>query len=232
MSGCEVYDKEFGMVSMFGGQPRRPNMVPRSVLGPSPSGLFESHKINGVLIMDSGADFDTNSAFTYLTYLRSRYVTDAGKGDVPFHYFIDQAGTIYSGRQNIIPAELHKDDTFTYRSGELTKQELIMGRLKRRNTKTYNLKGYLVICLLGDYDKVMVNEKQEKALFQLCAYLLHECYIPLEHVKGLHELYPETRNPGFYLRNYLQDRVLEKNIPEPPLKHRFMIPPEEYYKDD
>jgi hypothetical protein len=49
----------------------------------------------------------------------------------------------------------------------------------------------------------------------------------MAHIKGLSDLYPEYNNPGFYLENYLQPHVLEKNLPEPPSKHRFLISPTE-----
>jgi hypothetical protein len=226
-SACNTIDEKHGLVDMRNGRPKPPKLISRVILGSLPTGPFPSHELKGILIMDSGGDFDTDTAFTYLTYLSSRYVKKSGASDIPFHYFIDVNGKTYTGKQDITPAELHEGDPFLYRSGELSRQELLMARLSRNSQPKINLDGYVVICLLGDYDKQMVTKEQEKSLFQLCSYIAFEKIISMDNIKGLNDLYPEYGNPGFYLRNYLQPQVLAKNIPEPPQKHRFMLMPRE-----
>jgi hypothetical protein len=141
VSGCKSANEKHGMVDFFHGRPRMPKMLPRTVLGDLPTGPFESHQINGILVLDTGADFDTNSAFTYLTYLRSRYVSKSGPGDVPFHFFIDATGKIFKGRHEITPGEIHEDDPFLYRRADLDRQELLMKRINRKTAPRLDIKG-------------------------------------------------------------------------------------------
>lgn len=228
--GCSTSEDKYGMVELYHGRPKVPRMLPRTIFGPLPTGPFDSHKIEGIMVMDIGADYDADTSLTYLSYLYERYTNANSQGDVPFHFFIDQEGITYRGRQDIIPAEIHEGDPFTFRSKDLTRQEMLMARLARRNQPLINIKGYIVICLLGDYDKQIVTEAQEKSLFQLIAYLTHENRISFDNIKGLNEVNPNIQNPGFYLRNYLQKSVLTKNVPPPAVQHRFMVSPEEVNK--
>ncbi|MBZ0258330.1 hypothetical protein K8I31_19845, partial [bacterium] len=85
--------------------------------------------------------------------------------------------------------------------------------------------GYLVIMLLGDYDNRLVTKKQEQSLFQLIAYQLFQQQLPRESITLLSSLYPETNNPGFYLKNYLNWTTLEQNLPPPPAIHPYLIKP-------
>ncbi|MBI1389426.1 MAG: hypothetical protein GC154_13360 [bacterium] len=226
-AGCGDWskDKNFGLVEMFHGSPKPPRMMPRSILGSMPSGPFESQEVRGILIMDSGADYTDQTALTYLAETLERYNPN-GRGDLPVHYFIDKDGVIYAGRQSITPASIHQGSAFTMRPTDLEKPEdLPRARLARVRNPELKLKGYLVIMMLGDYDNQLVNEKQEKSLFQLVAYELFRYNMPIQNVVLLSQLYPETRNPGFYLKNYLNQSTLEANLPPPPSKHRFLIPP-------
>ena len=226
---CGSSDKKV-KVDTFHGRPNIPKTLPRTMLGDIPTGPFESQIISGILIMDSGCDYDTATAITYLTHLTTRYMTNTKSDDIPFHYFIDENGVIYSGRQEFTPAELHQNDPFLNRMGELDKTALFKARLGRRNNPLINLKGYVVICVLGDYEKKMITKEQEKSLFQLIASITYRNYMPLDQVKALSQVYPETHNPGFYLRNYVQPSTLQKNIPTPPTKHPFLISPSEIEK--
>ncbi|MGI6456399.1 MAG: peptidoglycan recognition family protein [bacterium] len=211
---------------MFHGRPKPVRFLPRTVIGPLPSGPFPSHKPFGVIVMDSGADYQGESSLTYLTSLVKRYTNRNGFGDVPVHYFIDKEGKIYMGRSDIAPAEIHQGDSFTLRMDEVEEKEAYLARLKKLNSPLLDLNNYIVIMLLGDYNQQMVTEEQEKQMFQLISNLVHAHNIPLSNILALKDKYPETKNPGFYLNNYLQPTILEKNVPPPPGTHRFMIPPQ------
>ncbi len=218
-------DPDFGLVKMFHGKPMPPRMIPRSVLGSSPSGPFDSHILRGVMIMDSGADYQGQTSLTYMAELLERYNFDK-QGDLPFHYFIDTDGIIYAGRQYITPALIFEGDAFTKRKREVaTQSDLIRARMARHSKKPLNVDGFLVIMLLGDFDERLVNEKQEQALFQLLAHRLFRHQLPRESIVLLSALHPETNNPGFYLKNYLNWSTLEQNLPPPPAKHPYLIKP-------
>ncbi len=216
--------KMYGLVETVDGRPIMPKMIPRSILGEMPSGTFSSQKAEGILVMDTGADYDVETSLTYLTYLLERYQSRLKFGDVPFHFFIDPDGKVFVGRDIGIPAELHQGDPFTLRTSEADPQRLLQARLARKTNPALDLKGYITVVLLGDYDARVVSDGQEKSLMQLCAWLAFDNNIPLEKIRGLRDVYPETKNPGFYLTNYLQPRVLEQNIPKPPPPHYFSNP--------
>jgi len=216
--------QKHGLVETVDGRPIMPKMIPRSVIGEMPSGTFSSQRVEGIVVMDTGADYDVETSLTYLTYLLERYQSRLKFGDVPFHYFIDRDGKILAGRDVRIPAELYTGDPFTLRSSGITPHELAMARLARKTQAPLDLTGYITVVFLGDYDLLVPTKEQEKALMQLLAFLVFDHYLPLERIRGLSSLYPETKNPGFYLANYLQPRILEQNIPKPPKPHYFTHP--------
>ncbi len=221
-------DRNFGLVEMFHGKPKPVRVLPRSIYGGLPTGAsFTKHTIEGILVMDSGIDYDVETALTYLTYLKKRYTLKNGQGDVPFHYFIDSEGITYGGRDSIMLAQLHQGDPFTLRAEGLEPQDRLVARMAHKTRKQLPLNGYITVVILGDYDRQLVSDKQEKALFQLLAMLTHKHTLPLDGIKGLKSLHPETGNPGFYLNNYLNPTTLEKNIPPPPGIHRFLVPPKD-----
>lgn len=213
---CASTEDRYGMVELFHGKPIMPRMIPRQVLGEMPSGAFPSHKIKGILILDTGADYQGETSLTYMTNLLRRYRNQDGSGDIPFHYFIDQQSKIYIGRQLVVPAEIHEDDPFLKRTKEVTDKDLLVYRLSRKTKPLINVDGYITIALLGDYDKIMVNKEQEKSLFQLVTFLCFQNYIPQDGITNLHALFPAKQNPGFYLNNYVNPSILEKNIPPIP----------------
>jgi N-acetylmuramoyl-L-alanine amidase-like protein len=226
-SSCVSLDEKYGLVDMFHNKPVQPRAIPRATLGELPSGAFRSHQIKGIMIMDTGADYDGETSVTYIRHLLKRYEKKHGGGDFPFHFFIDSTGKIFVGRQETIPAELHKEDSFTFRSDDIPQEDILLKRLSRRSKERMNLDGFITIALLGNYDKSMVSEKQEKSLFQLVSFLAFRYYIPIDHVISLKDKFPETRNPGFYLDNYLKPSILEANIPPIPVKPGFLVIPEE-----
>ncbi len=222
MYSCASTDGKYGIVELFHGRPKPVRMIPRAVLGDTPTGPFSSHKVQGIIVMDSGSDYQGETSFTYVTNLLNRYVDSSHQGDLPFHFFIDTEGRVFSGRQIITPAELHKGDPFTFRPDEVTKKEYIYARVAAKREPLLDLNGYVVICMLGDYDKQILTKEQEKNLFQLIANIVEDHNVPYQNIKLLKDVYPETHNPGFYLENYLQLPVLEQNIPPAPGQHRFI----------
>jgi hypothetical protein len=218
---CKNTDSKYGMVEMFHGSPKPVRMVPRAVLGDLPSGPFLSQKIQGILLMDTGCDYEGESSFTYLTNLLERYVTSSRLGDLPFHYFIDTDGRVFAGRQEITAAELHEGDSFTLRPEDVDKKQQLYARMAAKRAPLMKLEGYVVVALLGNYNKTLVNEKQEKSLFQLLANIVEDHNIAYENIKLLKSIYPETKNPGFYLENYINPTTLKTNIPPAPGQHRF-----------
>ncbi len=227
LSSCVSLDDKYGLVEMFHDKPIQPRSIPRASLGELPSGSFSSHKVKGIVIMDTGADYSGETALTYMSNLLKRYEKKHGGGDLPFHFFIEPTGKIFVGREESIPAELHKEDSFTFRSGDIPQEEILLKRLSRRSKEQMDLDGYLTIALLGNYDKTMVSEEQEKSLFQLVSFLAFRYYISLDRIIGLSDKFPETRNPGFYLKNYLKPSILEANIPPIPVKPGFLNIPGE-----
>lgn len=218
-------DPDYGLVEMFHGKPVPPKVMPRSLLGSTPTGPFESHQLQGIMVMDSGADYTGQSSMTYISELLERYNPE-GRGDLPVHYFIDQDGVIYAGRHSITPAKIFENDAFTKRSSEIEDEaDLIRTRMARFREETLDLDGYIVIMFLGDYDTQLVTKEQEKAFFQLVSHQLFRHNMPRESIVLLSSLHPETGNPGFYLKNYLNWSTLEKNLPPPPAKHRFLNMP-------
>ncbi len=219
-------NEKYGLVELFHDKPLLPRMIPRQVLGNMPSGPFGSHQVKGILIMDTGTDYDgQTSSLTYMVNLLRRYRTADGFGDIPFHYFIDTQGKIFTGRPEMIPAQLHEDDPFTLRSKDKTQKDILVTRLSRMTKPALNLSGYITIVLLGDYDQSMVTKEQEKSLFQLVSFICFDHYFSREDIIGLRTLYPDTENPGFYLNNYLSPSILEKNIPTPPRKPHYLRVP-------
>ncbi|MBN2328542.1 MAG: N-acetylmuramoyl-L-alanine amidase [Candidatus Omnitrophica bacterium] len=226
LASCSTGSMEkYGMVEMFHEKPMMPRMVPRQYLGEMPSGHFQSQLVKGILILDSGADYQGETPMTYLTSLLNRYQTKEGLGDLPFHYFIDEDGKIFKGRQDHVPAELHEDDPYLVRSGKLSQQDLLVKRLSRKTKPQLNLNGFITIMLLGDYDQQMASKEQEKSLFQLASFLCFEYYLARESVLSLRTVVPEAGNPGFYLNNYTNPAILEANIPPTPRKpHLLKVP--------
>jgi len=222
---CESSDTRYGSVEMFHGRPMPKRMVPRSVLGPLPGGPFPSQKAGGILVMDTGSDYNDEVSLSYVQNLLERYVTKKRSGDIPFHFMIDKEGIVYAGREISIPAELHEGDPFLMRP-PMEKLQLMESRLTWLKNPVLNLNGYIAIAFLGDYDHQLVNKEQEKSFFQLCAYLTYTHNISLRRIVGLNQLYPEAKNPGFYLKTYMNYDVLVKEIPPPPMQHRFLVPPD------
>jgi len=215
----------FGIVEIFNGKPVIPRTVPRSVIGPMPAGTLPAHKVQGIAVMDTGCDYDGISSLTYLTNLLDSYRTQkTHKGELPCHFFIDMDGYIYSGRDPVSPGEIHHGEPFMLRTKDTNKEAALTARLNRKTKPEYNLDGYILICVLGDYDSLILSEEQEKSLYQTIAYLVYQHNIPLERIYGLNTLIPESNNPGFYLQNYLQTSILQTNIPPPPGEHRFLVP--------
>ncbi len=213
-------------IKMLNNRPVPPKLVPRQVLGKLPSGSFTSHKVGGIVVMDSGADYKNESSLTYLQNLLERYTKNQRHGDLPAHYFIDQEGIVYAGRDPITPARIHVGDAFLNRSNELDDLGRAKARMAWRNSDRLDLSSYIVIMFLGDYEERMLNEEQEKNYFQLLAYLVNRHNISLHNVVPLKQLYPECENPGFYLATYVQHPVLAKNVPPAPREHRFLAPPQ------
>lgn len=225
LTACSNSPEYYGVTELFHGRPKPVPQVPRTIFGSMPSGPFDTQNPQRIVVMDSGADYNGETGFTYIQNLLERYVDADGSGDLPAHYFITPDGKVFTGRQHITPARIYKGDPFTLRSDDVTRKEMLMARLERKHGKRLNLKNFIVIMVLGDYDQMMVSEEQEKQLFQLLSYLTYELKIPREEIYALRDIYPSIKNPGFYLNNYLQASILEKNVPPPPTKHRFMLPP-------
>lgn len=226
MWGCNTDGNDyFGIVEIYNGRPVPPRSIPRNVIGPMPAGTMPSHQVQGIAVMDTGADYDGISSLTYLTNLLDSYQTqDEDKGDLPCHFFVDLDGHVYSGRNIISPGEIHIGDPFLLRMDNVDKRTALTARLNRKTKPVYDIDGYILICVLGDYDNQLLTEEQEKGLYQTIAYLVYQHNIALERIYGLQKFIPESQNPGFYLQNYLQTTILTKNIPPPPGEHRFLIP--------
>lgn len=213
------------MVELFHGKPMPVRSVPRHLLGPIPTGTLPSHQIRGIVVMDSGCDYRGEPALTHLTNLLDTVRSGGNNAeDLPCHFYIDPGGVVYTGAPVYVPGSVHDGGPYTIRASEAEPGEAARARLARKRNPELDLNGYILICFLGDYDSEMMDEAREKSLFQLCAFLVYQHNIALERIYGLADLHPGTKNPGFYLKNYLRQSILEANIPPPPAKHRFLIP--------
>lgn len=220
-SACNTSNYEkYGVVETFHGRPVMPKTIPRQIIGPMPAGSFPSQEPKQIVVMDSGADLRNQTAMTYLQELLERY-NSGGRGDLPAHYFIDRQGTIFTGRPLHVPAKFFHGDPFTYRTSELQdERQFLQARLQRVNGEPIDLQGAIVIMVLGDFAETLVSEEQEQALFQTIAHLTFEQDIPRENVMLFSDRAPDSGNPGFYLKNYLNWNTVEKNLPPPPGRSR------------
>jgi N-acetyl-anhydromuramyl-L-alanine amidase AmpD len=104
--------------------------------------------------------------------------------DLPYHFKIDFKGRIYRGREI-----RYAGDTNT----------------------AYNPLGHALICLMGNYERQVVNEKQLRAVVRLCAWLCQRYGVSSSRIKG-HKDYTKTLCPGRKFYRYIRDGTIAKQV--------------------
>lgn len=137
----------------------------------------QKHTPNKILIHHSGRVYNRR-------YPAGQYVKDIQKfhqerkrwADIAYHFLIDQTGLIYEGR----PIDCIGD------SGT-----------------EYDKAGYVLICLLGDYNLQKPSSRQLKSLVNLIAYLCYKYKINPQDIVS-HRDVARTSCPGRYLCKFIK----------------------------
>src|SRR5690606_7039380 len=131
-----------------------------------------------ITIHHGGEDFATDkNVVNYLRNLQSWSRREKKWADVPYHYLIAPDGSIYEGRPDSLAG-----DTNT----------------------TYDPAGHLLICALGNFEKIEIPDVQYQSLIKLTAYFAQKYQIGAESIKT-HKDYAETACPGKNLYQFFED---------------------------
>ncbi len=143
------------------------------------------HEISKITIHHGGVYFSPDSdAVAYIRELQAWSRNNKHWIDIPYHYMIDFEGKIYEARPIRFPG-----DTNT----------------------SYDPRGHALICVIGNFEKQHVNDKQLNSLSRLIARLMKKYHVPLNEVKT-HRDYAETLCPGKNLYRYFQNGSIQKRI--------------------
>lgn len=146
---------------------------------------LKSHLIDKITIHHGGVEFKAEEdPLEHLQNLQSWSRSEKKWPDIPYHYMIDLEGTIYEARPLQFPGDTNTD---------------------------YDVHGHALICVMGNYEVQMINQKQLHALISLSAYLSKSYGISAEKIKG-HKDYTETLCPGRDLYRYLQDGTIQRGV--------------------
>jgi hypothetical protein len=104
--------------------------------------------------------------------------------DVPYHFLLDLAGSIYEGRD------------YHY--------------IGETNT-SYDPGGHFLISVIGNYGHQEPTQAQLDAIADLMAWALQEFDLPIERIGG-HYNYAATSCPGTHLRKYLEDGTFRRMV--------------------
>ncbi len=105
--------------------------------------------------------------------------------DIPYHFLIAPAGTVYEGR-----------DPFTV--GETSTE--------------YDPAGHLLICCLGNRDTDTVPTAQLQALVQLIAYSAKKFRISFDSLRTHKDFSTQTTCPGKYLYAWFENGYIKKEV--------------------
>jgi hypothetical protein len=133
--------------------------------------------------------------------LRSIQASHMGKGtnwpDIAYHYFIDAKGQIYKGR-----ADEFKGDTRT----------------------EYNPQGFVLVCVLGNFEEQKPNQAQLDALTDMVAYLMQKYQVPIDQVY-IHKELAKTLCPGKNLIEYWTNGYIKKEAQAKAAQARYQAAP-------
>lgn len=109
---------------------------------------------------------------------------EKGWPDIPYHFKIDFAGRIYRGREL---------------------------RFAGDTNTSYNPVGHALICLMGNYERQVPNQKQLGAVVHLCAWLCKSFGVAPSRIKG-HKDYARTLCPGKKFYRCIRDGTVVKQV--------------------
>jgi len=107
-----------------------------------------------------------------------------GWPDIPYHFKIDFAGRIYRAREI---------------------------RFAGDTNTSYNPAGHALICLMGNYERQTVNQKQLQAVVHLCAWLCQRYGIAPSRIKA-HKDYAKTLCPGRNFYRYVRNGTIVNQV--------------------
>jgi hypothetical protein len=146
-----------------------------------------NHRINRITIHHGGEDFAQDSDVrAYLRKLQSWSRTEKNWVDIPYHFMIDLAGTIYEVRPINLPGDTNTN---------------------------YDVTGHALICVIGNYENQILSRQQLNSLVDCLVFLAKRFSVPADSIKG-HKDYTETLCPGRDLYRYLQDGSLVNSVKE------------------
>jgi len=143
------------------------------------------HKPKMLTLHHGGTDWlDGRDPKEYLRDLQQWSRNEKKWPDIPYHYMIDIDGNIYEARNPLYPG-----DTNT----------------------SYDPKGHIITCVMGNYEKRRPTVEQLEAIINLLAWQCDEFDISPETLKG-HKDYADTLCPGKNLYSYISGGFLEHEI--------------------
>lgn len=163
------------------------NIVEREDWGWQP--LTESmptHAISKIMIHHGGEDFaEDKDPVLYLRNLQNWSRNEKKWIDIPYHYMIDLQGRVYEARPLAFPG-----DTNT----------------------TYNPRGHVLICVMGNYENQTISEDQLNSVIELTALLAREFEVDIDDAIKGHKDYAETLCPGKDLYKYLRNGEVQRRV--------------------
>lgn len=179
----------------------KPPIVTRAEWNAAPGDATKmgTHTIEWVTLHHGGVIFDgSKDPKTSIKNLQSWGSREKGWGDVPYHFEIDLNGVVYECREI-----QYAGDTNT----------------------AYNPKGHALVCLMGNYEEQVVNQKQLDAIVEMCAWLCSEYKVPPTRIKG-HKDYAETLCPGKNFYPHIADGTIARLTTERLLAKGCVVPKE------
>lgn len=157
-----------------------PNIVHQADWGGTPASVDSAQSIKYITIHHSGVVFEPGkNPRTYLQNLQSWSRAEKGWVDIPYHFLIDLEGVIYEGRDV---------------------------RLSGDTNTSYDVRGHLIICVLGNYEEQSLNETQFNALVRLTALEARRYGVTPDRIQTHHDLVPdETVCPGRDIQRLFDD---------------------------
>ncbi|MCF7796891.1 MAG: peptidoglycan recognition protein family protein [Lentisphaeria bacterium] len=163
------------------------NIIRQAEWGGTPARVDSVQSIEFITIHHSGVVFESGKdPLTYLQNLQNWSRTEKQWIDIPYHYLIDLDGKIYEGRD---------------------------ARLAGDTNTSYDVKGHLIICVLGNYEEQTLNEKQYDALVHLTVNRAKHYAVPLENIRSHHDWVPaETVCPGRDIQRLFDDGTFKQTV--------------------
>ncbi|MGH7595350.1 MAG: peptidoglycan recognition protein family protein [bacterium] len=144
------------------------------------------HEIKFITLHHGGEEFKQDKDFaTYLVNLQNWSRGEKKWIDIPYHYLIDFEGKIYEGRDI-----RYAGDTNT----------------------AYDPTGHALVCLPGNYEIQESNDKQLRAVIDICVWLCLKYKLSPEVIKGHKDVAEGTVCPGKNLYAFLENGFIKKEV--------------------